>query len=106
ILMPIRGPENPIVVVGEGAFAAAVHVDDVKLQVVLLLAVAAKDNALAVGREERSAVVAAGGARELPHVAAVGVHDVQLEVLLTRAIGAEDDLLAVGRIGAFGVVAG
>src|SRR5262249_42719582 len=74
------------------------------LQVVLLLAVAAKDDALAVGREERPAVVAAGRIGQLPDIAAVGVHDVELEVLLAGAIRAEDDVPAVGRIGTLGVV--
>src|SRR5262249_12432846 len=84
----------------------AVGVDDVDLQMVLLLAVAAEDHALAVGREERAAVVAARGPGQLPHVLAVGVHDVQLEVLRPAPVGAEDDVLGVGRVRALGVVAG
>src|SRR5579875_731550 len=72
---------------------------------VLFLAVAAEDDALAIRREERSAVVAAGGVRQLADVLAILVHDVQLQIIPTTAIGAEDDRLAVGRVAAFGVVA-
>jgi len=49
--------------------------DDVKLEVVLFLAIAAKDDALAVGGEERAAIVAARSVRELADVLAGSVHD-------------------------------
>src|SRR5262249_16766511 len=98
-------PLHPVEVLGQLPLVLAVGVDHVQLQVVLLLAVAAEDDALAVGREERAAVVALRGVRQLADVGAVAVHDVQLEILLAAAVGAEDDLLAVGRVAALGVVA-
>src|SRR5262245_41706813 len=73
---------------------------------VLLLAVAAKDDALAVGGAEGAAVIASRRVRERADVFAVGVHDIELEVVGAAAVGAEDDVLAVGRVAALGVVAG
>src|SRR5262249_50527279 len=105
VLEPVRPPLHPVQVVGQRPLAGAVHVDDEQLQVVLLLAVAAEDDLLAVRREKGTAVVALRGVRQLADVLAVAVHDVQLEVLLPASFGAEGDLLAVGRVTALGVVA-
>src|SRR5262245_13641517 len=103
--MPVGRPENPVFVVSQRLFTRAVGVDDVKLQMVLFLAVAAEDHLLAVGRKERAAVVATRRLGELASVLAVGVHDEQFEILWTGAVRAENDLLAIGRIGTLGVVA-
>ena len=99
--MPVGGPVHAHVV-GQRHVVLAVDADGVDLQEAFLLAVAAKDHPLAVGRDERSAVVA-GRVGQLPHVGAVGVHHVQVGIAV--AVAAKGDLLAVGRIGAFGVVA-
>ena len=47
--VPVGRPVNPVEVVGERSLAAAIAVDHIKLQVIFFLAVAAKDDAFAVG---------------------------------------------------------
>ncbi len=49
ILVPEGCPVDPLVVVREGLFAGAVGIDDVKLKVVFLFAVAAEDDLFAIG---------------------------------------------------------
>src|SRR5262249_668230 len=79
----------------------AVDADDVDLQPLGLFAVAAENDPLAVGRDERPAVVA-GSVGELSHAGAVGIHHKDVGVAV--AVAAECDQLAVLRIGPFRVV--
>ncbi len=99
--------------------AVEVHRPDVGDEA--LLVEAPPQDLLAVGREERAAVVA-GRLGQAALAAAIGLHDVDLgeprrvggelflfggaqRVIVGGARRAEDDPLAVGRIAAFGVVA-
>ena len=102
VLVPIRRPVDPLVVVRERLFAGAVRVDRVNLEAILLLAIGAEDDFRAVGREERPAVVAVECGRELLGTGAVRVHDEQLHV--ARVARAVDDLLPVGGVTPLGRV--
>src|SRR5262245_45846033 len=101
--MPVGGPVDDVAVGGELFFVGAVDVHDEDLQVIVLFAVGAEDDALAVGREEGTAVVA-GLVGELLDAGAVGVHDEDVGV--ASAVAGEDEEFAVWREGALGVVAG
>ena len=102
-----------------GVGAVGVHRPDVGDEP--LLVEAAPQDLLAVGGEERAAVVA-GGRGEPPLAAAVGLHDVDLgepagvgrqlfllglrqRMVIARARRREHDPLPVGRVPGFGVVA-
>src|SRR5205823_4093844 len=65
-----------------------------------------ENDLLAVGREERPAIVAAGRVRQLADILAVRVHNMQFQIVLAGAVGAENNLFAVGGVRTFGVVAG
>src|SRR4051812_18048786 len=100
--MPVRSPVDAGGI-RERGLVLTVDAGDIDLQPFGLFAVAAEDDPFAVGRNERTAVVA-GGVGELPHVGAVGIHDIDVGVAI--AVAAKGDLLAVFRVGSFGVVAG
>src|SRR5690349_21048454 len=100
--MPVRPPVDALRV-GELLFVFAVDSDDINLQPFGLFAVAAKNDPLLIGRNERAAVIA-GGIRDLTNVRAVGIH--QIDVGVAVAIAAKGDELAVFGIDPFGVVAG
>src|SRR5688500_6539495 len=98
--MPIRAPVHPFGV-RQSRFILPVYADDVKLQPIGLFAVAAEDDPLAVGRDERPTVVA-WRVGKLPHVAAVGIHDVDVGIAIS--IAGERDLLAIPGVRPLGVV--
>src|SRR5439155_16953768 len=100
--MPVRPPVDRLVV-GQGPLGGSLGIVHVDLQQIIPLAVAAVDDPLAVGREERAAVVALG-VGDPARILAVGVHEVDLGVAVAER--GEDDPGAVGRIAGLGVVAG
>jgi len=75
VRMPVRPPLHPRLIVCQGAFTCSIGIDDIKLQLVFGLAIASENHALAIGREERPAVVAARCFGQLAHTGTISIHD-------------------------------
>src|SRR5208337_3992317 len=90
--MPERPPVHEVVV-RERSLGGSCGVIDVDLEQIVALAIAPVDDPLAVGREERAAVIALG-LDDPTGVLAVRIHDVNIGVSIAKR--GEDNLLAVG----------